>query len=111
MFASIHIILRKPISEELIILAVIVVLVLGTFLLFEWTVRAPGLVDPVVDASVANTLAATVVEPSIAAGTHALAGLLALGPRGAVRHVSHRAVHRHHVWLQLGLILFIVVGF
>lgn len=62
--------------------------------------RASWLVDPVVDARVTYALAATVVEPPVARGAHALAGRLTFVPGSALRHERDRAVHRHYVRLQ-----------
>ena len=60
---------------------------------------SPALIDAVVDALVADTLAAPVVEPAVAGGAHTGAGGLALVPAHALRHVGHRAVHRHRAHL------------
>lgn len=62
--------------------------------------RASWLVDPVVDARVTYALAATVVEPPVARGAHALAGRLTFVPGSALCHKRDRAVHRHYVRLQ-----------
>ena len=86
--------------RQFVLLSVIVVLVLAVVFLLGWAVSASRLVDAVVDAGVANALAAAVVEPAVARRTHALAGLTALVPRVAVRHERDGAVHRHHVRFQ-----------
>lgn len=56
--------------------------------------HAAALVDAVVQARGADALAASVVEPAIARGAHALAVGFALVPRQALRHECHRAVVR-----------------
>lgn len=73
--------------------------------------RAPRLIDPVIDTGVADALAAAIVEPAVATGAHTLAGLLTFVPRVAMGHVGHRAVDRHHVGLHTGLVLLAVARF
>ena len=55
--------------------------------------QAPGLPHAVVQAAAADALAAAVlVEPAVARGAHAGAGLAARVQRGAVRHEGHGTV-------------------
>ena len=89
------------VRQIVFVLTVVVVLVLQlVLLLVQRAVHASGLVDAVVDAGVPYALAATVVEPSVAGGTHALARRPALVPRVTLGHERDGTVHRHHVRLQ-----------
>lgn len=84
----------------LLVLAVIVVRVVSLALLLQRTIRASRLADPVVYARIAYAFAATVVEPPVARGAHALAGRPTFVPGAALRHKRNGAIHCHHVWLQ-----------
>lgn len=89
------------VRQVILVLPVVVVLVLGVVLLLvRRTVLAPGLVDPVIDARVADAFAAAVVEPSVTGCTHALTRRAALVPRVALGHERDRAIERHHVRFQ-----------
>ena len=70
-------------------------LVRDVLLVQEGAVLAPALVDAVVDALTAHTLAAAVVEPAVTGGAHTGAGGFTLVPGHALSHVGHAAVHRH----------------
>lgn len=59
--------------------------------------EAPRLINAIINAGVADALAASVVEPAVARGSHALARLFAFVPRRAIGHVGNGAVERGHV--------------
>lgn len=89
------------VGQVILVLTIVVVLVLQiVLLLIQRTVYAPRLVDTVIDASVSYALAATVVEPSVAGGTHALARCPALVPGVTLGHERNGTVDGHHVRLQ-----------
>ena len=87
-------------GKLILALTVIVVLIFRIVLFVHRTVFATRLVDAVIDTSVANAFATTVVEPAITRGTHTLASLSTFVPRIALSHVSYRAIDRHYVWFQ-----------
>ena len=55
----------------------------------------PALINAIIDALTADTLAAAVMEPPVAGGPHTGAGGLALVPGHALGHVGHAAVYCH----------------
>jgi len=59
------------------------------------TILTPALINAIIDALTADTLAAAVMEPPVAGGPHAGAGGLALVPGHALGHVGHTAVYCH----------------
>ena len=62
----------------------------------------PALINAIIDALTADTLAAAVMEPPVAGGPHTSARGLALVPGHALGHVGHAAVHRHRSRVHQG---------
>ena len=68
----------------------------------------PALINAIIDALTADTLAAAVMEPPVAGGPHAGAGGLALVPGHALGHVGHAAVYCH---LKYFFVLYNIISF
>lgn len=86
--------IHRVFAQLVLVLTVIVVLRVLQIVLFASfrAQRASRFVNTVIEASIAYAFAATVVEPPVARGAHALAGRPTFVPGITLRHERDRAV-------------------
>lgn len=99
------------ILSELFFLPIVIVLILQIVIFFvKRAMDASRFVNSIINASVSYALAASIVEPSKARGSHTLTGGFTFIPGVTLSHVCNCTVHSHHVRLE-GMLNFSVNGF